>query len=210
MSRVLPICNFCSSNSFRGVRLGLTAVGACTTALSATRSHMSTHVTALSTAVSHILQRIDGPLRVGAPLGIGKPPAAERALRATQGHAVAATGDLHGVVAQPARRVPTRSALCRAVHRPPFRRQFPAPCVCRRNAARRLARACASGRVLHAVRRSVAFHPGAGRLHESQLHACRRHGGATHTQLDRTKVAREPGGTRLSLSCNNDITQDTL
>lgn len=24
------------------------------------------------------------------------------------------------------------------------------------------------------------------------------------------KVAREPGGTRLSLSCNNDITQDTL
>ncbi|QEO96137.1 acetyl-CoA hydrolase [Xanthomonas oryzae pv. oryzicola] len=34
---------------------------------------MSTHVTALSTAVSHILQRIDGPLRVGAPLGIGKP-----------------------------------------------------------------------------------------------------------------------------------------
>ncbi len=34
---------------------------------------MSTYVSDLSTAVSHILQRIDGPLRVGAPLGIGKP-----------------------------------------------------------------------------------------------------------------------------------------
>ncbi|RXU29350.1 hypothetical protein B0A93_25155, partial [Pseudomonas syringae] len=34
---------------------------------------MTEHLTDLSAAVERILQRIDGPLRVGAPLGIGKP-----------------------------------------------------------------------------------------------------------------------------------------
>ncbi|PPT18330.1 acetyl-CoA hydrolase, partial [Xanthomonas arboricola] len=34
---------------------------------------MTEHLTDLPSAVAHILQRLDGPLRVGAPLGIGKP-----------------------------------------------------------------------------------------------------------------------------------------
>lgn len=174
-------------------------------------ARMTEHLTDLSAAVERILQRIDGPLRVGAPLGIGKPHRLLNALYAQLKDTPSRPLAIYTALSlNPQAGCRTPGALCRTVHRAPFWRGFPSPCLCRRHAARCLAHACAGGRVLHAVRRAIAFRPGPGRLHEPQLHACRRSGGATRAQPDRAKVAREPGGTRLSLSCNNDITQDTL
>ncbi|QBG95064.1 acetyl-CoA hydrolase [Xanthomonas oryzae] len=173
---------------------------------------MSTHVTALSTAVSHILQRIDGPLRVGAPLGIGKPHRLLNALYAQ-------------LKDTPSRPLAIYTALSLNPPKPGsgLEARFAAPFIARHfgDDFPRLAYVDA---MLHDalpahVQVEEFYMQSGGLLHSTQAQADYTSLNYTHAAAavaQRTpnlivqKVAREPGGTRLSLSCNNDITQDTL
>ncbi|UXA54324.1 acetyl-CoA hydrolase [Xanthomonas prunicola] len=173
---------------------------------------MSTHVTELSTAVSHILQRIDGPLRVGAPLGIGKPHRLLNALYAQ-------------LKDMPSRPLALYTALSLNPPKPGagLEARFAAPFIARHfgDDFPRLAYVDA---MLHDalpahVQVEEFYMQSGGLLHSTQAQADYTSLNYTHAaaavaqrapNLIVQKVAREPGGTRLSLSCNNDITHDTL
>ncbi|MEQ7536125.1 acetyl-CoA hydrolase/transferase C-terminal domain-containing protein [Xanthomonas campestris] len=173
---------------------------------------MTEHLTDLSATVAWILQRIDGPLRVGAPLGIGKP---HRLLNALYAH----------VVDQPSRPLALYTALSLNPPKPGsgLAARFAGPFISRHfgDDFPRLAYVDAMLRdALPAhVQVEEFYMQSGGLLHSTQAQADYTslnytHAAATVAQrapnLIVQKVAREPGGTRLSLSCNNDITQDTL
>ena len=104
------------------------------------------------------------------------------------------------------------AALPGAVRATPFRRGLPAPALRAGDEARCVAGAHRGRGVLHAVRRAAEVGAGAARLHQPQLHPGR---GAAWPSAAPTlivqKVARERGtARRLSLSCNNDTTHDTV
>ncbi|MCC5087212.1 acetyl-CoA hydrolase/transferase C-terminal domain-containing protein [Xanthomonas campestris] len=173
---------------------------------------MTEHLTDLSATVAWILQRIDGPLRVGAPLGIGKP---HRLLNALYAH----------VVDHPSRPLALYTALSLNPPKPGsgLAARFAGPFISRHfgDDFPRLAYVDA---MLHDalpahVQVEEFYMQSGGLLHSTQAQADYTSLNYTHAaaavaqrapNLIVQKVAREPGGTRLSLSCNNDITQDTL
>ncbi|MEB2230408.1 acetyl-CoA hydrolase/transferase C-terminal domain-containing protein [Xanthomonas campestris pv. campestris] len=173
---------------------------------------MTEHLTDLSATVAWILQRIDGPLRVGAPLGIGKP---HRLLNALYAH----------VVDHPSRPLALYTALSLNPPKPGsgLAARFAGPFISRHfgDDFPRLAYVDAMLRdALPAhVQVEEFYMQSGGLLHSTQAQADYTSLNYTHAaaavaqrapNLIVQKVAREPGGTRLSLSCNNDITQDTL
>ncbi|MDC8744613.1 acetyl-CoA hydrolase [Xanthomonas campestris] len=173
---------------------------------------MTEHLTDLSATVAWILQRIDGPLRVGAPLGIGKP---HRLLNALYAH----------VVDHPSRPLALYTALSLNPPKPGsgLAARFAGPFISRHfgDDFPRLAYVDAMLRdALPAhVQVEEFYMQSGGLLHSTQAQADYTSLNYTHAaaavaqrapNLIVQKVAREPSGTRLSLSCNNDITQDTL
>ncbi|HBK46610.1 MAG TPA: acetyl-CoA hydrolase [Xanthomonadaceae bacterium] len=173
---------------------------------------MSQSIDDIELAVDQILQRINGGLRIGAPLGIGKPHRLLNALYAR-------------VAADPARPLQLYTALSL---NPPaaaggLEGRFLNPFAARHFGEDfpRLAYVDAMlGDRLPAHVRVEEFYMQSGALLRS------RQAQSSYTSLNYTmaaaavaqrapnlivqKMAREPGGTRLSFSCNNDITQDLL
>ncbi|CAD0311782.1 acetyl-CoA hydrolase [Xanthomonas hortorum pv. cynarae] len=173
---------------------------------------MTEHLTDLPSAVQRILQRIEGPLRVGAPLGIGKPHRLLNALYAQ-------------LKDTPSRPLALYTALSLNPPKPGagLEARFAAPFVARHfgDDFPRLAYVDAMLRdALPAhVQVEEFYMQSGGLLHSTQAQADYTSLNYTHAaaavaqrapNLIVQKVAREPDGTRLSLSCNNDITQDTL
>ena len=171
------------------------------------------HFESIDAAVDFILARIDGPLHVGAPLGLGKPHRLLNALYAR-------------IERDPARRLHLYTALSLE---PPaatgtgLEARFLGPFVERHfgNDFPRLA-------YVHAIKRDALpahieveeFYFQSGALLGSSQ-AQRRYASLNYTHVAKAladrgmnvlvqKVAREADGTRLSLSCNTDLTFDAL
>ena len=174
---------------------------------------MSDHLTDLDAAVDWLLARVDGALRIGAPLALGKPHRLLNALYARVEH-------------DPARPLQIYTALSL---NPPqvggdgLEARFMAPFAKRHfgEDAVRLAYADVMARdALPSHVQVEEFYMQSGALLRS------RQAQASYTSLNYThaadavarraphaivhKVARREGSSQLSLSCNNDITQDTL
>lgn len=173
---------------------------------------MTTHLDSLEAAVDLLLKRIPGTLRIGAPLGIGKPHRLLNALYAR-------------IEGEPARRMEIYTALSLD---PPtaaagLERRFLGPFASRHFGGDfpRLAYVQAMKRdALPANIIVEEFYMQSGALLKS-TQAQRSYTSLNYTHaaagvaqrganLILQKVAREPGGARLSLSCNNDTTHDTL
>ena len=173
---------------------------------------MAKHLTDLDEAVDLILSQIDGPLRMGAPLGIGKP---HRLLNALYTR----------VVADPSRQWRLYTALSLD---PPgggkgLEGRFVKPF-----AARHFGEDFPRLAYVQAIKRDALppnieveeFYMQGGALLRSTT-AQRHYASLNYTHVARAladralniivqKVAREAGGTRLSFSCNNDLTQDAV
>lgn len=174
---------------------------------------MTEHLTDLDAAVDWLFARVDGPLRIGAPLALGKPHRLLNALYARVEH-------------DPSRPLQLYTALSL---NPPKARgngleaRFMAPFAQRHfgDDFPRLAYADAIARdALPAHVQVEEFYMQSGALLGS------RQAQSSYTSLNYThaadavaqrapqvivqKVAMRPNDRRLSLSCNNDITQDTL
>ena len=173
---------------------------------------MTTHLNGLQEAVDLLLQRIPGTLRIGAPLGIGKP---HRLLNALY----------QRVEKDPSRplQIYTALSLDPPSAAPGLERRFLQPF-----AQRHFGDDFPALLYVQAMKRDALpahiqveeFYMQSGALLNS-TQAQR-----SYTSLNYTaaaagvaqrganailqKVAREPGGNRLSLSCNNDTTHDTL
>ncbi|UKE47878.1 acetyl-CoA hydrolase/transferase C-terminal domain-containing protein [Xanthomonas cerealis] len=166
----------------------------------------------LDAAAELILQRIHGPLRIGAPLGIGKP---HRLLNALYDR----------IAADPARPMQLYTALSLNPPAPGGRLEgrFVRPFV-----QRHFGDDFPKLKYVQALQRDALpahiqveeFYMQSGALLRS-TQAQRNYTSLNYTHaadavaqrapnLIVQKVAREPDGTRLSFSCNNDITQDTL
>ena len=173
---------------------------------------MTVHLTDLNAAVDLLLKRIPGTLRIGAPLGIGKP---HRLLNALY----------ERIETDPSRRMEIYTALSLD---PPtaaagLERRFLGPFASRHfgDDFPRLTYVDAMKR--DALPHNIVveeFYMQSGALLKS-AQAQRAYTSLNYTQaaagvaqrganLILQKVAREPGGERLSLSCNNDTTHDTL
>ncbi|MFC7519564.1 acetyl-CoA hydrolase/transferase C-terminal domain-containing protein [Xanthomonas populi] len=173
---------------------------------------MTEHLTDLPSAVERILQRIDGPLRVAAPLGIGKP---HRLLNALYVQLKATPSRPLALYTALSLNPPTPGAGLEA--------RFAAPFAARHFGDDFPRLAYVDDMLRDALPAHVQveefYMQSGGLLHSTQAQA-------DYTSLNYThaaaavaqsapnvivqKVARDPDGTRLSLSCNNDITQDTL
>ena len=173
---------------------------------------MTVHLTDLNAAVDLLLKRIPGTLRIGAPLGIGKP---HRLLNALY----------ERIESDPSHRMEIYTALSLD---PPtagsdLERRFLAPF-----AQLHFGDDFPALRYVQAMKRDALpahivveeFYMQSGALLKS-TQAQRGYTSLNYTQaaagvaqrganLILQKVAREPGGTRLSLSCNNDTTHDTI
>ncbi|WP_142125637.1 acetyl-CoA hydrolase/transferase C-terminal domain-containing protein [Pseudoxanthomonas sp. 3HH-4] len=173
---------------------------------------MTQHLTTLDEAVDLILSRTPSPLRMGAPLGIGKPHRLLNALYAR-------------IARDPARSWSLYTALSLD---PPaggkgLEGRFVAPF-----AARHFGGDFPRLDYVQAMKRDALppnieveeFYMQGGALLRSST-AQRHYASLNYTHVARAladralnvivqKVAREPGGTRLSMSCNNDLTQDTV
>ena len=175
-------------------------------------SHMTLHLDNLQEAVDLLLQRIPGTLRIGAPLGIGKP---HRLLNALY----------QRVEKDPSRplQIYTALSLDPPSAAPGLERRFLQPF-----AQRHFGDDFPALLYVQAMKRDALpahiqveeFYMQSGALLNS-TQAQR-----SYTSLNYTaaaagvaqrganailqKVAREPGGNRLSLSCNNDTPHDTL
>ena len=174
---------------------------------------MTEHVTDLDAAVDWLLQRVEGPLRIGAPLALGKPHRLLNALYAR-------------VESDPSRPLQLYTALSL---NPPkasgggLEARFMAPFAERHFGADfpRLAYADAMvGDRLPAHVQVEEFYMQSGALLGS-AQAQRSYTSLNYTHAADAvaqraphvivqKVAARPDDRRLSLSCNNDITQDTL
>jgi len=173
---------------------------------------MTQHLTSLDEAVELMLRRIPGTLRVGAPLGLGKP---HRLLNALYDR----------IAANPSRRMEIYTALSLD---PPageagLERRFLAPFAQRHFGddfpALHYVRAMKRDALPANIRVEEFYMQSGALLRSAQAQRC-------YTSLNYTqaaagvaqrganlivqKVAREPGGARLSLSCNTDTTHDTL
>ncbi len=173
---------------------------------------MTEYLTDLPSAVQRILQGIEGPLRVGAPLGIGKPHRLLNALYAQ-------------LKDTPSRPLALYTALSLNPPKPGvgLEARFAAPFVARHFGDDFPRLAYVDDMLRDALPAHVQveefYMQSGGLLHSTQAQADYTSLNYTHAaaavaqrapNLIVQKVAREPDGTRLSLSCNNDITQDTL
>lgn len=166
----------------------------------------------LDAATDLILQRVAGPLRVGAPLGLGKPHRLLNALYARVADDASRPLEIYTALSLDP---PTPVAGLEARFLAPFaQRHFGAdfPRLAYVDAMRRDA--------LPAHIRVEEFYMQSGAMLKS------RQAQRAYTSLNYTmaadgvaqrapnvvvqKVAREPGGARLSFSCNNDLTQDLV
>ena len=173
---------------------------------------MTTHLNGLQEAVDLLLQRIPGTLRIGAPLGIGKP---HRLLNALY----------QRVEKDPSRplQIYTALSLDPPSASPGLERRFLQPFAQRHFGADFPALLYVQAMKRDALPAHIQveeFYMQSGALLNSTQ--AQRH----YTSLNYTaaaagvaqrganailqKVASEPGGSRLSLSCNNDTTHDTL
>ncbi|MCG8275846.1 acetyl-CoA hydrolase/transferase C-terminal domain-containing protein [Stenotrophomonas sp. NLF4-10] len=174
---------------------------------------MPHHLTDTDAAVDWLLQRIDGPLRIAAPLALGKPHRLLNALYARLEHDATRPLQLYTALSlNPP--LATGDGLQACFMRPFITRHFGADFP-------RLAYADAMARdALPAHVQVEEFYMQSGALlGSSQAQRCYTSLNYTHAadavaqrapQAIVQKVARREGSTRLSLSCNNDITQDTL
>jgi acyl-CoA hydrolase len=166
----------------------------------------------LHAATDLILQRVAGPLRVGAPLGLGKPHRLLNALYARVAADPSRPMQLYTALSldPPGKAAGLEGRFLGPFARRHFGEDFP-----------RLAYVEAMRRdALPAHIQVEEFYMQSGAMLSS------RQAQRAYTSLNYTmaadgvamrapnlvvqKVAREPGGTRLSLSCNNDLTQDLL
>ena len=173
---------------------------------------MAKHLTDLDDAVDLILSRIHGPLRMGAPLGIGKPHRLLNALYAR-------------IAADPSRRWTLYTAL--SLDPPGGGKGLEARFV-KPFAARHFGEDFPRLAYVQAIKRDALppnieveeFYMQGGALLRSTS-AQRHYASLNYTHVARAladrevnvivqKVAREPAGTRLSFSCNNDLTLDTV
>lgn len=173
---------------------------------------MTIHLTDLDEAAELLLKRISGTLRIGAPLGIGKPHRLLNALYAR-------------IEREPNRRLEIYTALSLdpPSASPGLERRFLGPF-----ASRHFGDDFPKLRYVDAMKRDALpanivveeFYMQSGALLKSSqaqrnytsLNYTRAAAGVVQRGANAIlqKVAREPGGTRLSLSCNNDTTQDTI
>ena len=173
---------------------------------------MTSHFDDIDATVDWLLKRLPGPLRVGAPLGIGKP---HRLLNALY----------RRIEAEPSRslHIYTALSLDPPTAAPGLERRFLEPFASRHfgDDFPRLLYVDAMKRdALPANIQVEEFYMQSGALLRS-TQAQRNYTSLNYSQAAAgvaqrganaivQKMAREPGGTRLSFSCNNDITQDTL
>jgi acyl-CoA hydrolase len=173
---------------------------------------MTIHLTDLDEAAELLLKRISGTLRIGAPLGIGKPHRLLNALYAR-------------IEREPNRRLEIYTALSLdpPSASPGLERRFLGPF-----ASRHFGDDFPKLRYVDAMKRDALpanivveeFYMQSGALLKSSqaqrnytsLNYTRAAAGVVQRGANAIlqKVARETGGTRLSLSCNNDTTQDTI
>ncbi len=173
---------------------------------------MTSHFDDIDATVDWLLKRLPGPLRVGAPLGIGKP---HRLLNALY----------RRIEAEPSRslQIYTALSLDPPTGAPGLERRFLEPFASRHfgDDFPRLLYVDAMKRDALPFNIQVEeFYMQSGALLKS-AQAQRGYTSLNYTQAAAgvaqrganaivQKMAREPGGTRLSFSCNNDITRDTL
>ncbi|MGE8249264.1 MAG: acetyl-CoA hydrolase, partial [Stenotrophomonas bentonitica] len=173
---------------------------------------MTEHLTDLDAAVEWLLQRVDGPLRIGAPLALGKPHRLLNALYARVEHDASRPLQLYTALSL---NPPRGGAGLEARFMTPFaERHFGAEFP-------RLAYADAMVRdQLPAHVQVEEFYMQSGALLNSSQ-AQRSYTSLNYTHAADAvaqraphaivqKVAMRANDRRLSLSCNNDITQDTL
>ncbi|WP_196479564.1 acetyl-CoA hydrolase/transferase C-terminal domain-containing protein [Xanthomonas translucens] len=173
---------------------------------------MTDHLEDLDAAAERILQRIPGPLRIGAPLGIGKP---HRLLNALYDR----------VAADPQRPMQLYTALSLNPPAPGggLEGRFVRPFVQRHFGedfpALKYVQALQRDALPAHIQVEEFYMQSGALLHSAQAQRNYTSLNYTHAadavaqrapNLIVQKVAREPDGTRLSFSCNNDITQDTL
>ncbi|WP_334177389.1 acetyl-CoA hydrolase/transferase C-terminal domain-containing protein [Pseudoxanthomonas sp.] len=173
---------------------------------------MTTHLTHLDDAVDLILSHTSGPIRMGAPLGIGKPHRLLNALYARLASDPSRTWRLYTALSldPPGGGKGLEARFVKPFAARHFGGDFP-----------RLA-------YVQAIKRDALppnieveeFYMQGGALLRSTT-AQRHYASLNYTHVARAladreldvivqKVAREPDGTRLSFSCNNDLTQDTV
>ncbi|MBD9478694.1 acetyl-CoA hydrolase/transferase C-terminal domain-containing protein [Pseudoxanthomonas sp. PXM02] len=173
---------------------------------------MAKHLTDLEEAVDLILSHTYGPLRMGAPLGIGKPHRLLNALYAR-------------IAADPSRSWTLYTAL--SLDPPGGGKGLEARFV-KPFAARHFGEDFPRLAYVQAIKRDALpanieveeFYMQGGALLRSttaqRLYASLNYTHVARALADRElnvivqKVAREPDGTRLSFSCNNDLTQDAV
>ncbi|MGL0785500.1 acetyl-CoA hydrolase/transferase C-terminal domain-containing protein [Xanthomonas translucens] len=173
---------------------------------------MTDHLEDLDAAAERILQRIPGPLRIGAPLGIGKP---HRLLNALYDR----------VAADPQRPMQLYTALSLNPPAPGgglegrFVRPFVQSHFGEDFPALKYVQALQRDALPAHIQVEEFYMQSGALLHSAQAQRNYTSLNYTHAadavaqrapNLIVQKVAREPDGTRLSFSCNNDITQDTL
>jgi len=172
---------------------------------------MTEHLTDLDAAVDWLFARVDGPLRVGAPLALGKPHRLLNALYAR----------VEGDASRPLQLYTALSLNPPKARGDGLEARFMAPFVQRHFGEDfpRLAYADAIARdalpphveefymqsgALLGSRQAQSSYTSLNYTHAADAVAQR----APHVIVQ--KVAMRPDDRRLSLSCNNDITQDTL
>lgn len=173
---------------------------------------MTSHFNDIDDTVSWLLKRLPGPLRVGAPLGIGKP---HRLLNALY----------RRIEAEPSRSLQIYTALSLEppTAAPGLERRFLEPFATRHfgeDFPRLLYVDAMKRDALPANIQVEEFYMQSGALLKSaqaqrsytSLNYTQAAGALAHRGANAIvqKMAREPGGTKLSFSCNNDLTHDTL
>lgn len=173
---------------------------------------MTLHLTDLDEAVELLLKRVTGTLRIGAPLALGKPHRLLNALYRRIEHDPSRPMQLYTALSLD----PPKAA-------PGLERRFLEPFAQRHfgdDFPRLLYVEAMKRDALPAHIQVEEFYMQSGALLRSsqaqRQYTCLNYTQAAAGVAQRganvivQKVAREPGGTRLSLSCNTDTTQDTL
>ncbi|MCC7636001.1 acetyl-CoA hydrolase/transferase C-terminal domain-containing protein [Stenotrophomonas rhizophila] len=174
---------------------------------------MTEHLTDLDAAIDWLLQRVDGPLRIGAPLALGKPHRLLNALYARVEHDASRPLQIYTALSLNPPKAGADGLEARFMG--PFAQrhfgaEFPRLAYADAVAADRLPAHVQveefymqSGALLGSAQAQRNY-TSLNYTHAADAVAQR----APHAIVQ--KVAMRPDDRRLSLSCNNDITQDTL
>lgn len=173
---------------------------------------MTVHLDSLDAAVEFILQHTPQTLRMGAPLGIGKPHRLLNALHARLRQDASRPWLLYTALSLDP---PQAHAGLEARFLKPFASRHFGDDFPRLDYVQAMKRDALPAHI-----EIEEFYMQSGALLSSSQ-AQRRYASLNYTHVARAlgdralnvivqKVAREPGGRRLSLSCNNDLTQDAV